>query len=72
MDELTDDELLTFMKEQFDTVCFGDTDYLGDTCLEIFSQAAQAIGVIWKVADAENLKSWILSNDGIRSCFCKR
>lgn len=42
MDELTDDELLTFMKEQFDTVCFGDTDYLGDTCLEIFSQAVRA------------------------------
>lgn len=38
-DKLTDDELLTFMKEQFETVCFGDTDYLENTCLERFSRA---------------------------------
>lgn len=42
MDELTDDELLEFMKEQFDTVCFGDLDYLEGTCLDIFSQAVRA------------------------------
>ncbi|WP_310604431.1 DUF6323 family protein [Anaerosporobacter sp.] len=38
LDELTDDELLTFMKEQFETVCFGDLDYLRSTCLERFSR----------------------------------
>lgn len=39
MDEITDEELLEFMREQFDTVCFGDLDYLEGTCLDIFAQA---------------------------------
>ena len=38
-DEITDDELLHFMKEQFEGVCFGDLEYLEGTCLEIFAQA---------------------------------
>lgn len=42
MDEITDDELIHFMKEQFENVCFGDLDYLSGTCLEIFSQAIRA------------------------------
>ena len=42
MDEITDDELLHFMKEQFETVCFGDLDYLEGTCLDIFAQAIRA------------------------------
>lgn len=41
-DELTDDELLNFMREQFDAICFGDLDYLEGTCLSIFSQAVRA------------------------------
>lgn len=41
-DELTDEELLHFMKEQFETVCFGDLDYLEGTCLDIFAQAIRA------------------------------
>lgn len=41
-DEITDDELLEFMKEQFETVCFGDPDYLEGTCLELFAQAIRA------------------------------
>ncbi len=41
-DNLTDDELLTFMKEQFESVCTGDIDYLADTCLERFAQAIRA------------------------------
>lgn len=41
-DEITDDELLHFMKEQFDTVCAGDLDYLSGTCLEVFAQAVRA------------------------------
>lgn len=41
-DLLTDDELLTFMKEQFETVCYGDTEYLEGTCLEIFTEAVRA------------------------------
>lgn len=41
-DEITDDELITFMKEQFDTICFGDLDYLEGTCLDIFAQAIRA------------------------------
>ena len=41
-DEITDDELLHFMKEQFETICFGDLDYLEGTCLDIFAQAIRA------------------------------
>ena len=41
-DEITDDELLHFMKEQFDNVCFGDMEYLEGTCLSIFAQAIRA------------------------------
>lgn len=41
-DNLTDDELMTFMKEQFESVCTGDTGYLADTCLERFAEAIRA------------------------------
>lgn len=41
-DNLTDDELLSFMKEQFEDVCSGDVDYLEGTCLEIFTKAIRA------------------------------
>ena len=41
-DEITDDELLHFMKEQFESVCFGDLDYLEGTCLSNFAQAIRA------------------------------
>ena len=30
------------MKEQFETVCFGDLNYLEGTCLDIFAQAVRA------------------------------
>ena len=33
-DRMTDQELLNFMREQFDDVCFGDTGYLEETCLD--------------------------------------
>ena len=42
LDEITDDELLHFMKEQFETVCFGDLEYLAGTCLNNFAQAIRA------------------------------
>ena len=42
LDEITDDELLEFMKEQFENVCFGDFGYLEGTCLDIFAQAVRA------------------------------
>lgn len=42
LDEITDDELLEFMREQFENVCFGDFDYLEGTCLDIFAQAIRA------------------------------
>ena len=41
-DEITDDELLHLMKEQFENLCFGDLEYLEGTCLEIFAQAVRA------------------------------
>lgn len=39
---LTDDELITFMAEQFEGVCCGDPDYLEDTCLKRFAAAIRA------------------------------
>ena len=41
-DNLTDEELLTFMKEQFDGVCYGSVAYLEETCLERFARAIRA------------------------------
>lgn len=41
-DEISDDELLHFMREQFDDVCFGDLDYLEGTCLSLFANAIRA------------------------------
>ena len=42
MDELTDSELIEFMRRQFDEVCFGDIEYLKGTCLERFSRAIRS------------------------------
>lgn len=41
-DLLTDDELLNYMSEQFEEVCYGDLDYLEGTCLERFAAAIRA------------------------------
>ena len=41
-DEISDEELLHFMKEQFEQVCFGDLGYLEGTCLQIFAEAVRA------------------------------
>ena len=41
-DEITDDELLHLMKEQFENLCFGDLEYLEGTCLENFAEAVRA------------------------------
>ena len=38
-EELTDDELLHLMREQFEKLCYGDLDYLESTCLAQFAQA---------------------------------
>lgn len=38
LDELTDDELLEYMKEKFDGICAGDLDYLEGTVLDEFAR----------------------------------
>lgn len=38
LDEIPDDELIEFMKEQFDGPCQGSVDYLEDTALEGFAR----------------------------------
>ncbi len=38
LDLMTDDEILTFMKEQYETLCAGDLEYLESTCMENFSK----------------------------------
>ena len=42
LDELTDEELLAYMKKQFDGVCAGDMDYLEHTALEEFAREVRA------------------------------
>lgn len=42
LDEISDEELLHLMKEQFEELCFGDLDYLEGTCLNNFAQAVRA------------------------------
>lgn len=42
LDLLSDEEVLIFMKEQFETVCGGDLDYLESTCLPRFSLAIRS------------------------------
>ena len=41
-DELTDDELLGFMRKQFDEICFGDLEYLRNTCMERYARATRS------------------------------
>ncbi|MDK2968084.1 MULTISPECIES: DUF6323 family protein [Lacrimispora] len=38
LDEIPDDELIEYMKEQFDGPCQGSVDYLEDTSLELFAR----------------------------------
>lgn len=42
LEQLTDEELLNFMREQFDDICAGDFDYLEGTCLKNFAEAIRA------------------------------
>lgn len=65
LDEITDDELLHFMKEQFETVCSGDLDYLEGTCLNVFARAVRAGYSGFKAADGygqysrfDEIKRW--------------
>lgn len=41
-DEITDDELIHLMKQQYEILCFGDLDYLESTCLSDFAEAIRA------------------------------
>lgn len=41
-DEITDDELIHFMREQFDSICFGDLEYLESTRISNFAHAVRA------------------------------
>ena len=38
MDELTDDELIDYMRKSFDETCQGSLEYLEETCLEEFAR----------------------------------
>ena len=42
LDEITDDELLEFMREQYEEKCCGDTEYLEGTFLSDFAQAIRS------------------------------
>ena len=53
LDELTDDELLEFMKEAFDGRCQGSLEYLEETVLEEFARniRREEHGLFWKKCD---------------------
>lgn len=55
MDEVSDEELLHFMKEQFETVCRGDLEYLEGTCLSLFAQAVRAGYKEYKTRDGREV-----------------
>ena len=42
LDEITDDELLEFMREQYEEKCCGDTEYLEGTFLSDFAQMVRS------------------------------
>ena len=42
LDEITDDELIQLMKEQYEMQCHGDLDYLESTCLSDFARVIRA------------------------------
>lgn len=54
-DQMTDDELLGFMREQFDQVCFGDVDYLEGTCLDRLAQEVRRGFKGYKAADGRHV-----------------
>lgn len=69
LDEITDDELLAFMAEQFEDVCFGDLDYLEGTCLDIFAQAIRAGYSGYRASEGRgNLSNLTLQSGGTGSC----
>lgn len=41
LEELTDEELLSYMKEKFDGECRGDLEYLSGTVLEEFARTVR-------------------------------
>lgn len=41
LDRMSDDEILTFMKEQFEGICAGSLDYLEETCLAVYTEAVR-------------------------------
>jgi len=53
MDEVTDDELLEFMKKAFDGVCQGSLEYLEDTVLERYAASMRNGSFDWKKTDME-------------------
>lgn len=66
LDELTDDELIDYMKKAFEGECQGSLEYLEDTALDRFARkirrgTRQFIG---KYQDEENMNSLLLQVDG--------
>lgn len=54
-DGMTDDELLGFMREQFEEVCFGDLDYLENTCLDRLGSAVRSGFDGYKATDGRHV-----------------
>ena len=60
-DEITDDELLHLMKEQFENICFGDLDHLESTCLANFAEQSGLDTTDIKVQTAmENIQNLMM------------
>lgn len=63
MDRVTDDELLNFMKEQYETVCQGDLTYLSETCLPRFAKAIRSGDRTYQKTEGRDLYEDYLSEE---------
>ena len=70
---MTDQELLNFMREQFDNVCFGDTGYLEETCLDRLAAGVSPDTLAFMArTDAAPIMTSARKRAGTRTCIWKR
>lgn len=60
LDEITDDELIDYMKKHFEGECQGSLEYLEDTCLERFARKIRSAsrGFIGRYQEEKEEETW--------------
>ncbi|MGI6019908.1 MAG: DUF6323 family protein [Lachnospiraceae bacterium] len=54
-DEISDEELLSYMRQQFDERCCGDLDCLESTCLSILSEAVRSGYIGYRIKQGDDI-----------------